>query len=132
MEQLDSLKLNQIKGRIIRAYMHDNELKRVYVDGNAESIFYPQEKDKSFVGHNQTESGYITMEFEQRKVKRLKLWAEPKALMTPLPEVQPDKLKLKGVWWLDYIRPRNKDDIFRKVSRRQDEQSEVRNDKRTP
>lgn len=132
VEQLDSLKLNQIKGRIIRAYMHDNELKRVYVDGNAESIFYPQEKDKSFVGHNQTESGYITMEFEQRKVKRLKLWAEPKALMTPLPEVQPDKLKLKGVWWLDYIRPRNKDDIFRKVSRRQDEQSEVRNDKRTP
>ncbi len=118
MEQIDSLKFNQLKGRTITAYLNGKELKHVLVEGNAESIFYPQEKDGSFVGHNQTESGFLSIDFEKKKVKKLKLWPEPKATMTPLPQLKPEKLRLKDVVWLDYLRPLNKNDIFRVVSRK--------------
>lgn len=118
MEQIDSLKFNQMKGKKITAYLQNKQLHYVYVEGNAESIFYPQEKDKSFIGHNQTESGFMSIYFADKKVKRLKLWPEPKAVMTPLPELLPANLKLKNVAWLDYLRPLNKNDIFRKSVRK--------------
>lgn len=118
MDQIDSLKFNQIKGRTITAYMDGKQLRHVLVEGNAESIFYPQEKDASFIGQNQTESGFLSIYFENKKVKKLKLWPQPKATMTPLPELKPEKLRLKDVFWLDYMRPLNKDDIFRIVPRK--------------
>lgn len=118
MQQIDSVKFNQLKGRTIYAYMAGKELKHVLIDGNAESIFYPQEKDKSFIGHNQTESSFLTIDFEKKKVKKLKLWPEPKATMTPLPQLKPEMLRLKNVFWLDYLRPLNKDDVFRESKRK--------------
>ena len=118
MEEIDSLKFNQLKGRTVTAFMKGKQMKHVLVEGNAESIFYPQEKDASFIGQNQTESGFLTIDFENKKVKKLKLWPEPKATMTPLPELKPEKLRLKDVFWLDYLRPLNKDDIFRVASRK--------------
>lgn len=118
MQQIDSVKFNQLKGRTIIAYMNGRELKHVLVSGNAESIFYPQEKDSSYVGHNQTESGFLTIDFENKKVKKLKLWPSPKATMTPIPLLKPEQYKLKDVFWLDYMRPLNKEDIFRVVARK--------------
>ena len=118
MEQIDSLKYNQLKGRTIYAYMDGKELRHVLVNGNAESIFYPQEKDKSFIGHNQTESSFLTIDFENKKVKKLKLWPSPTATMTPLPELKPEMLRLSNLFWLDYLRPLNKDDIFREIKRK--------------
>src|SRR5690606_28421230 len=40
----DSTKLNQIKGRKITGFFTDNELERLFVDGNAESIYYTRDE----------------------------------------------------------------------------------------
>jgi lipopolysaccharide export system protein LptA len=118
MEQIDSTKFNQLKGRTITAYMANKQLKHVFVEGNAESIFYPQEKDGSFIGLNKTESGFLSIDFENKKIKKLKLWPQSNASTTPLPELKPELMRLKGCVWLDYLRPLNKLDIFRNVIRK--------------
>lgn len=118
IQQIDSIHFNQVKGRDMKAYFENKDIKRVLVEGNAESIFYPEEKDKTMIGLNKTESSYLSMDFLARKIQRIKIWPKPVGKMTPIPDILPGTDKLTGFEWLDYIRPLDKDDIFRKVERK--------------
>ena len=50
----DELFFNQIKGRDIVAYFVDGEVRRVKVDGNAESVYYALDEAKAYVAANKT------------------------------------------------------------------------------
>lgn len=114
IQDIDSIHYNQLKGRSLKAYMSNGEVHYVLVEGNAESIFYPEEKDKSMIGMNQTESAYLSMVLKDKKLEKLKLWPEVKGLMTPLEELDLEKSKLSDFKWFDKLRPVDKDDIFRR------------------
>jgi lipopolysaccharide export system protein LptA len=118
IEQKDSIHFNQLKGRDLKAYFDNKNVKHILVEGNAESIFYPEEKDMSMIGMNQTESSYLSIDFKDKKIEKLKLWPKATGKMTPLPDIKPDQGKLKDFEWYDYLRPLNKDDIFRKIKKR--------------
>lgn len=118
IEQKDSTHFNQLKGRSLKAFFEDKQIKHILVEGNAESIFYPEEKDKSMMGMNQTESGYLSIDFKDKKIEKLKLWPQSTGKMIPLSDLKPDQGKLRDFEWLDYIRPLDRDDVFRKVKRK--------------
>lgn len=118
IQDLDSLHYNQVKGRDMKAYFENKDIKNVLVEGNAESIFYPEEKDKSMIGLNQTESSYLSMDFVARRIHRVKIWPKPSGKMTPLPDILPGKDKLTDFQWYDYLRPVDKHDIFREVKKK--------------
>lgn len=118
IEQKDSTHFNQLKGRSLKAFFENKQIKHILVEGNAESIFYPEEKDKSMMGMNQTESGYLSIDFKDKKIQKLKLWPQSSGKMIPLSDLKPDQGKLRDFEWLDYIRPLDKDDVFRKVKRK--------------
>lgn len=118
IEQIDSIHYNQLKGRSLKAFLEDRKIRRVLIEGNAETIFYPQEKDKSFVGHNWLEGSYLEIFIDDGKLDKLKVWPQPKGQMTPLDMLSPDQMRLKDFYWYDYIKPIDKDDIFRKVSKK--------------
>lgn len=120
IEQKDSIHYNQLKGRDLKAYLVDGDMRYIIVEGNAQSIFYPEEEDGSIIGMNQTESSYLSMNLKDKKMEKLKLWPKVNARMTPLPDLTPDITKLPEFQWLDYIRPLNKDDIFRKAKRKEE------------
>jgi len=42
-EDADSTNFNQIKGKVITGYFKDNKLNSMFVDGNAESVYYVKE-----------------------------------------------------------------------------------------
>lgn len=117
IQDFDSIHYNQLKGRDMKAYFENKNIKHVLVEGNAESIFYPEEKDKTLIGMNQTESSYLSMDFKEKKIQRLKLWPKSTGKMVPLPDMMPDQGKLKDFQWYDYLRPVDKHDIFRKVKK---------------
>lgn len=118
IEQKDSTHFNQLKGRSLKAFFEDKQIKHILVEGNAESIFYPEEKDKSMMGMNQTESGYLSIDFKDKKIEKLKLWPQSTGKMIPLSDLKPDQGKLRDFEWLDYIRPLDRDDVFSKVKRK--------------
>jgi lipopolysaccharide export system protein LptA len=110
---LDSVYFNQLKGRDLKAFFEGKDLRYILVEGNAESIFYPEEKDSTMVGMNQTESSFLSITMKNRKIERLKLWPQSKGVMTPVPNLTHEQLTLKDFQWFDYLRPLDKDDIFR-------------------
>jgi lipopolysaccharide export system protein LptA len=109
---------NQLSGRDMTAYFRDGEIYHVLVEGNAESLYYLVEEDKTIIGLNRTESPYLSIDIADEQIKRLKVWPSTKAVTTPLPQLQPEQKRLERFVWLDYLRPTGPDDIFRSNERK--------------
>ena len=117
-QHVDSSYYNQLKGNDLKAYFEGQELRRIDVNGNAELNYYPLEKDGSKVGMNETKSGFLTIWVKDNKLDKLKIWPSPVGSMTPIPDLKPDQKMLKDFYWFDYLRPKNRDDIYEVVKRK--------------
>lgn len=119
IEQKDSLRFNQMKGRTMKAFMNDGKIKRVFVDGNAESVYYPEEEDGYPIGLNHMTSGYFEVIFdEEGKLEKMKAWPQTRGKLTPIDLIEEKQRRLPDFIWFDYLRPLNKMDIFRKVQKK--------------
>ena len=117
-QHVDSSYYNQLKGNDLKAYFKGQAVHQIDVAGNAESIFYPLEKDGAKVGMNETKSGFLTIWVKDNKLDKLKIWPSPVGSMTPIPDLKPDQKMLKDFYWFDYLRPKNRDDIYEVVKRK--------------
>ena len=117
-QHVDSSYYNQLKGTDLKAYFEGQAVHQIDVAGNAESIFYPLEKDGAKVGMNETKSGFLTIWVKDNKLDKLKIWPSPVGSMTPIPDLKPDQKMLKDFYWFDYLRPKNRDDIYEVVKRK--------------
>lgn len=105
---------NQIKGRTIKAAFSDNKPQRMYVDGNAETVYYAQNVSKAYIGVNKAEASTLTMYFLDNKVQRVHFYTEPKGGFLPMRKANHEELKLKGFAWLSDPRPKGRWDLWRK------------------
>ncbi len=117
-QHVDSSYYNQLKGNDLKAYFEGQAVHQIDVAGNAESIFYPLEKDGAKVGMNETKSGFLTIWVKDNKLDKLKIWPSPVGSMTPIPDLKPDQKMLKDFYWFDYLRPKNRYDIYEVVKRK--------------
>lgn len=117
-QHVDSSYYNQLKGNDLKAYFEGQAVHQIDVAGNAESIFYPLEKDGAKVGMNETKSGFLTIWVKDNKLDKLKIWPSPVGSMIPIPDLKPDQKMLKDFYWFDYLRPKNRDDIYEVVKRK--------------
>lgn len=129
IQAIDSTHYNQLKGRDLKAYFENKTIKRVNVEGSVESIFYPEEKDKSMMGLNHTESSYLSMDFNNKKIERIKIWPNPTGSITPLPDITSDKSLLPNFEWYNYLRPIDKEDVFRKIKKKSNNTDKKRGNK---
>jgi hypothetical protein len=118
IEETDSSYYNQLKGKNLFAYFTAGELTKIDIEGNAESIYYPIEKDGSFIGQNSTQSSYMTIYVKNRKPARIHWHPQPKGELIPIPDLSPEKKFLKDFIDYNYIRPKNREDIFTKTVRK--------------
>ena len=109
----DSLHFNQIKGKLITGYIKENELYRIEVDGNGQSIYYPKDDDV-MIGVNKTESSSITILLEDRKVTGITTRVQPKGNLNPVFLLPIENQRLAGFRWLDEFRPKQMSDIFKR------------------
>jgi lipopolysaccharide export system protein LptA len=119
IEETDSSSYyNQLKGKNLYAYFTGGELTKIDIEGNAESVYYPIEKDGSFISQNNTQSSYMSIYVKNRKPRRILWHPEPKGEMIPIPDLTPEKKFLKDFVDYNYIRPKDRADIFTKTVRR--------------
>ncbi len=128
-QEMDSSYYNQLKGNDLKAFFNNQQIERIEVAGNAESIFYPLEDDGSKIGMNETKSGFLNIWVKDGKLDKLKIWPNPQGTLTPIPDLDPSKKILKDFNWFDYLRPENKDDIYRVVKRKSMDKPKRNNDK---
>jgi lipopolysaccharide export system protein LptA len=117
IQEVDTTYYNQMKGNDLKAFFEEGALREILIEGNAESIFYPAEEGGEFVGKNDTKSGFLSILIKENKLERLKVWPSPQGSMTPIPDIKPDSKLLKDFKWFDYLRPKDKADIFTKIKR---------------
>lgn len=119
---IDSSYFNQLKGKNLTAWFYDGEIYKMYVDGNAESVYYPvDEKDGSFIGLFKSESSYINFDIKNRKPARIVWYPEPDCDILPIPDLTPQDKFLKDFINYDYLRPKNKEGIFLKVEMKKED-----------
>jgi len=108
----DSLRFNQIKGRLMTGFFHDGKLKTLYVDGNAESIYYTQDDStKVYKEMNQTLSSRIKFIFKSKEnaIEDIVYIKGVEGALNPENEIAKDHA-LKGFSWKPSERPKSKKD----------------------
>ncbi|MBC6109171.1 OstA-like protein [Pedobacter fastidiosus] len=106
----DSLRFNQIKGRLMTGFFNDGKLKNLYVDGNAESIYYTQDDStKVYKEMNQTLSSRIKFIFKDNDIDDIVYIKGVEGALNPEVKVAKDNV-LKGFSWKPTERPKSKKD----------------------
>ena len=108
--ELDSVTYNQIKGKKILGFFTDNELSRVEVDGNGESVFFPEDKDGK-IGLNKALSSRIDMRFKDGKIHRVSFVQDADSRLLPLNQISEADKKLDGFRWFGDLRPGSVNDL---------------------
>ena len=104
---------NQIRGKNMVGNLVDNELKSIDVNGNAETVYYVREEDKTLIGVNKAAGSRMTLHVTDSKIERIVYYDKPAGNMFPDREVPAEERLLKGFNWRLTSRPSDKDDIFR-------------------
>ncbi len=113
VSQYDSLRFNQIKGKKMIGYFIENDLRKIDVNGNGETVYYiKDDNDGSLSGVNKAECSDMAIYINDNKVEKLKMYKKPSGIMHPPKEVNPADMQLKDFEWLNSYRPQNAEDIF--------------------
>jgi lipopolysaccharide export system protein LptA len=110
----DSLRFNQIKGRLMTGFFYDGKLKNLYVDGNAESIYYTQDDStKVYKEMNQTLSSRIKFIFKNKEnaIEDIVYIKGVEGALNPENTIAKDHA-LKGFSWKPSERPKSKKDAI--------------------
>jgi lipopolysaccharide export system protein LptA len=118
----DTAKYNQIKGKNMVAHLTNNQLHRIDVLGNGQTIYYVADED-DVIGMNTAESSDLIIYVVDKQIDKINFMNKPDAIMFPLSQTNSDISILDGFVWRQTERPINRNDIFRKA---ENTNSEVR------
>lgn len=110
-EDADSTNFNQIKGKVITGYFKDNKLSQMFVDGNAESVYYVKD-DSAYVGLNHQVSSRIKMNFADGKLSGINFIRAIQASTKPMNKLTDEDKILKGFIWKPKDRPKSKEEVI--------------------
>lgn len=113
VEQADWRYFNQLSGKEIIAYVDSSELRRVHVNGNAETIYFIQEeKERKWIGANRTESSYVNIYIKDKKADRIVLTPSSSGEFHPIHMIENEFVYLPHFFWMDAHRPKQPEDVF--------------------
>lgn len=117
-KEADSL-YNQSSGKNLTAYIDSGEVRRVLIDGNAETVYLPRDDDQTLMGLNRLEGSSIVMDRKDGKIERMVVWPQPKGTFYPMEKIEPTARFLKNFIWWEALRPTSPIDVFRRSAERQ-------------
>jgi len=103
---------NQMTGKEMLAYVRNEDIYLIDVRGNAETVFYPREDDGSYLGINRTQSSFVKVYLQDRKIDYVLFTTATTGVMIPLDQALPEETKLNGFFWAEGERPHEPKDIF--------------------
>lgn len=126
-EQLDSLKVfdnafliqkdsiegyNQVKGKELIGLFRENDLYRVDIDKNTETIYYTRNEDAELIGINKTLSSSIRILFEEKEITDIYYFKQVDGALSPPEEFPPNARRLIGFNWRGDEQLLSKEDLF--------------------
>lgn len=114
VEKEDSTHFNQGAGKKMRGFFKGDKLERMFIDGNAESIYFSRDSGK-ISGMQRSLSSRIRINFKDSKVSNLVFLSKPEHRYGPLDKFTEEEKVLKGFLWKPKERPVSKESIIHPV-----------------
>lgn len=108
---------NQLSGNEMFAYMEEQELRRLDIEGSVEAGVFPQEEDSSFVAYNKVAAAKAKFYFKNKDLDKAVFLSKPTGTAYPLKDLPESETHLSGFFWAGAERPLFPDDVFRQVPR---------------
>ncbi len=106
-------KFNQIKGRELIAHFNDsNEVYKINVNGNGQTIYYGKEEDGTYMGMNRLDCSEMKIMMNDNQIQDITFYVSPVGVFEPMKDVKPENQKLRNFIWLEYLQPKSREDIF--------------------
>lgn len=109
--QEDSLRFNQIKGKKMTGTFKDNELHKIFVEGNGQTIYYARD-GATWIGVNKAECSDLLIFLKESSVDRISFITKPEATLFPINDITPEELILRDFKWRITEKPKDKEAIF--------------------
>lgn len=117
VQRVDSLYFNQLSGKEITAFLDSGQLKRVEVNGNAETVYFARDEvDSTLIGANKTVSSLVVMHFKDKKIDRIVLTSASEGTFCPIDLLKDEFIYLENFFWIENQRPKSGDDVFTEFS----------------
>jgi lipopolysaccharide export system protein LptA len=105
---------NQLKGTNMNGKFINGEINFLRAKGNSESLYYLQDDDSSYIGMNYAMAESITMKFINKELKRVSWVNGVSGTTYPMNKIPEEKKQLRNFKWLDAIRPKTLNDLYKK------------------
>lgn len=113
VEKKDTMHYNQVTGKEIKGFFVEGDMRQIDVNGNVLVVFYPiDDKDSTMIGLNYAEGSFLRILLKERRMEKGAFIGKTNGTLYPMDQIPAEKYKLPPFVWFDYIRPRNKEDIF--------------------
>ena len=107
----DSVKFNQIAGKFMKGYFKNEKLDVVFVNGNAESIYFPQDSANSN-GMMRSIASRMRINFDDDSVMSVTFIRKPEHTYYPIEKLTEELKTLPNFNWKPKERPKSKLDIL--------------------
>ena len=111
-EEIEPGFYQQLTGKEILAKFHDGHLKKLDVSGNVQAISFPEENDSTYNKVVSLESSYLSADFVNNNVEKMKCWPESSSTIIPLYLTKKSQLFLQQFKWYPDLRPTSPEDVF--------------------
>lgn len=116
IQQVDSTntqRFNQLAGKTLTGFIRNDTIRKAIVNGNAEVVYYPKNKDKT-MGLNKTQASEIVMWFKQGEAERVSMRPKTTGNIDPIRDANPAEAELKGFNWMYGERPKSRFELHSK------------------
>nr|WP_283769995.1 OstA-like protein [Mucilaginibacter sp. Bleaf8] len=111
IDKADSVNFNQVAGKKMRGFFVDSKLQRMFVDGNAETIYY--DRDSIQINHlTRSVSSRIRVNFRDNKAINVTKYTKVEDHVIPIPKVKDEDKLLKNFKWKPKERPASKEEVI--------------------
>jgi lipopolysaccharide export system protein LptA len=104
---------DQVQGKTLTAFFEDNNINRIYVYPDAQSIYYSIDEKGYYLGVAQANADTMRVYFKNKKLIRIKMLPEVHETMTPMEKADLPGMKLSRFKWLIADRPKSKEELFK-------------------
>lgn len=112
VSQKDSVKFDQMRGKEMTGYFRNNQLSRILVTGNGQTIYYAEDQDV-IIGANKTACTDLIIYLKDNKISRVNYMTKPDGTYYPLEMFPSEEARLSDFKWVEEWRPLSYLDVFR-------------------
>lgn len=112
MNTPDMVFFNQLQGDVADVYFKGKNIDNIKIKNNVKTLYYIQEKDKSYIGVDKTEATRLNIFFEDKEIRFLKYYEQISSEVLPIEGTDHKSLMLEGAIWKYGIRPKKLEDLL--------------------